>query len=70
MHFQVEQHKDVDSSGEVQGQLFGWRLEKADGEAIARSPHDEFPTESKARSHIAHAKKSMRGASRCKVLSP
>lgn len=48
---------------------FHWALVKTDGEVVVRGPHG-FPTEKECRSQIAEAKKSMKGASRCKVVSP
>lgn len=66
MHFQITEYPHV---GVLDGKSsFMWSLEKADG-PVAVSP-SEFDTEKEARSQIAAAKKSMRAAGRCKVLSP
>ncbi len=45
-----------------------WTLEKADGEVVARGPR-VFYDEPSCRSQIAQAKKSMKGAMRCKVVT-
>lgn len=46
--------------------LFEWALVKSDGEVLARGPR-VFYDEASCRSQIAAAKKSMKGAMRCKV---
>jgi hypothetical protein len=64
MHFQL--HNPA-----LQGGYLGkydWTLEKKDG-AVCRS-YGTFATEKEARSDIAATKTSMKGAGRCKVLSP
>ena len=50
-------------------ETFEWALVKTDGTVICQGPHD-FASEKECRSQIAEAKKSMKGASRCKVVSP
>jgi hypothetical protein len=45
-----------------------WALVKADGEVITRGPR-VFALEKEARSQIAQAKRSMKGAMRCKVVT-
>lgn len=47
--------------------LYEWRLEKVD-EVVCRGPR-LFASEKEARSQIAQAKKSMKGAGRCKVVT-
>jgi hypothetical protein len=71
MHIQINHYAD---SGEPEAgipaiEVWGWSLVKADGTVICRGP-TSFSSEKEARSQIAEAKKSMKGASRCKVLSP
>lgn len=46
-----------------------WTLDRADGSTICQGPGD-FDSEADARSQIAQAKKSMKGAMRTKVVSP
>ena len=47
---------------------FTWALVKTDGTVLCRGPHD-FADEKQARSQIAEAKKSMKGAMRCRVVT-
>jgi hypothetical protein len=47
---------------------WSWTLDLADGTTVAQGPHD-FATEKSCRSQIAAAKKSMKGAMRCKVTT-
>lgn len=77
MHFQVHKFETTQavSLGEgikgVQQQrvtIYWWTLEKKDDQ-VCRAPRT-FDSEAAARSHIASAKTAMKGASRCKVLSP
>jgi uncharacterized protein YegP (UPF0339 family) len=51
-------------------EAWSWELKSTAGEVIARSPVGMFTSEAEARSHVASAKKSMKGAWRCKVVSP
>lgn len=44
-----------------------WTLDLADGSTVAQGPQT-FATEKACRSQIAAAKKSMKGAMRCKVV--
>lgn len=74
MHFNVERYRDEDVADEsgtvhIPGiDVWSWKLIKADGEVIAVGPRS-YDTEAEARSHIAQAKKSMKGAMRCKVVT-
>ena len=61
-------HWTEDIRGDVGDEGYDWALEKADGEVITRGPHS-FPTEKACRSQIAQAKRSMKGAMRCKVVT-
>lgn len=47
---------------------FTWALVKADESVVAKGPY-VFDTEKAARSQIAEAKKAMKGAMRCKVVT-
>ena len=67
MHFQITKHTESGYGVIGDAVWFDWRLEKKDG-AVAKSPRT-FDTEKAARSQIAEAKKSMKGAGRCKVVS-
>jgi hypothetical protein len=62
MHFQVNHAPAATTCP------FSWHLWKKDG-PVARSARS-FNTEKEARSDIAQAKTAMKGAARCKVLSP
>lgn len=66
MHIQIVEHP---RSGALAPSIFTWDLVKADGEIVVRGPRS-FLDEAEARSQIAAAKKSMKGAGRCRVLSP
>lgn len=71
MHFQLHHTRVAVMGGH---EFWKWTLEKADGSVVAQSRGDsilgEFSTEKEARSDIAAAKKSMKGAGRCRVVSP
>lgn len=45
-----------------------WALVKTDGTVLCQGPHT-FYDEKQARSQIAEAKKSMKGAMRCRVVT-
>lgn len=47
---------------------FSWTLDRADGSVVCAGGR-EFDSEKEARSDIAQAKKSMKGATRCKVVT-
>ncbi len=49
-------------------EAFTWALVKSDGEHVAHGPR-VFYDEKSCRSQIATAKKSMKGAMRCKVVT-
>lgn len=66
MHFEVKCRTGVDTAGEVD--VWTWRLVLKGGEVICRSP-SAFMSEPEARSQLAAAKTSMRGAGRCKVIT-
>jgi hypothetical protein len=73
MHFQITHaHWDEQvEDGEVvfnTVDVFQWKLIKADG-VVCQSARS-FDNEPACRSDIAKAKTAMKGASRCKVLSP
>lgn len=64
MHFQIHQHATPAGAPHA----FYWVLEKKEGNVCQSA--GSFDTEKQTRSDIAAAKKSMKGAGRCKVLSP
>lgn len=72
MEFRV--HEVKEPYREVQGghvnprTYWWWQLVKVDGERVAAGPQN-FDTEAAARSNIASAKKAMKGAMRCKVVT-
>ena len=70
MHFQITRYADVGVPGAgIPGvEFYGWVLVKSDG-PVCRSARN-LTTEKEARSDIAQAKKTMKGAMRAKVLSP
>ena len=75
MHFIVEHETVHERVNAITGDrefpgtdFWTWALVKASGEVIARHPQP-FATEKAARSQIAEAKKSMKGAMRCKVVT-
>lgn len=74
MQFNISRYTDEDIANDqgdvlIKGiDVWSWALVKADDEVICRSP-GTFDSEREARSHIAQAKKSMKGAMRCKVVT-
>lgn len=62
MHFEVRR------TAEHSQDHWHWELVLKGGIPLARSPQS-FDTETQARSHLAAAKKSMKGAIRCKVVT-
>jgi hypothetical protein len=64
--FQLMPDGSPDATGKTHS--FQWTLLKASGEAVARGPR-VFYDEKECRSQIAEAKKSMKGAMRCKVVT-
>lgn len=70
MVFNVRHLRDdgVPEAGIEPMDTWDWQLVLADGEVVCRSGK-LFATEKEARSHVAQAKKTMKGAMRSKVVT-
>lgn len=61
-------HKDNSPPSMTDYEAWTWLLERADGSVVCHGPQ-AFGSEKEARSNIAQAKRSMKGAMRCKVVT-
>lgn len=68
MIFQI--HRHIHLSAEDAPDTFSWTLDKKDGDPLVRSGRDDFTSIKEARSDIAAARKSLKGASFAKVRDP